>query len=142
MGSASIYPCRSICIFGSGGEHLHTIPGKGEGVAVLLWLNATVLAAAAGPAMYTWVVSDTSCVPAQTYISSTSAKISFARCSPDGKCLAAASSNSAVRASMGRRASLLRGVLRTESLPSQCTRLDGRGLMHHHAPCAWRRASA
>ena len=86
-------------MFGSGGEHLHTIPGKGEGVAALVWLSAQVLAAASGPALYTWQVSDTACVPFQTYISNANTRINYASCSPDGARLAAACTNSAVGAS-------------------------------------------
>ncbi|PNH05309.1 hypothetical protein TSOC_008435, partial [Tetrabaena socialis] len=45
---------RSICVFGSGGEHLHTIPGSSEQILSLSWAASDLLMAAAGPVLHTW----------------------------------------------------------------------------------------
>ncbi|EFJ42141.1 hypothetical protein VOLCADRAFT_119515, partial [Volvox carteri f. nagariensis] len=45
---------RSICVFGPGGEHLHTIPGSTEQILSLSWATPDLLIAAAGPVLNTW----------------------------------------------------------------------------------------
>lgn len=90
--------CRSVCVFGPGGEHLHTIPGCADGVAALCWVSEHLLAAAVGARIDTWHVTDRTCKPGGTYASLAPAGvISHIAAAPDGRWLAAACSSATVR---------------------------------------------
>ncbi|GFR48719.1 hypothetical protein Agub_g10676, partial [Astrephomene gubernaculifera] len=89
---------RSICVFGPGGEHLHTIPGSPFPVLSLSWAAPDLLVAAAGPVLHTWQVTQPLCVASDQYTPATVADMPITAVLPlaEGARVAAACCNQTI----------------------------------------------
>jgi len=84
---------RFISIFGSGGEHLHTISLQSL-VTALAWVNDSLLAAATGSSVHTWLVSNQSVKLWNALEPGVNSPCSKLLASPNGSFLAAVCSES------------------------------------------------
>jgi hypothetical protein len=99
--------CRLLCIFGSGGEHLHTLRagGDGDGASPPLrhatWLDGESVAAACGPDALVWRVDGEAAEAAGAFATNPAAGIERLALSPDGRYLAAGCANRTERRAGG-----------------------------------------
>lgn len=90
---------RYLCVFGQGGEHLHTMDAEGDGASVtqIAWLGDTTVAACCGRELTLWSVGQElyqelgACAPSPADAIVTSAA------SPDGHLIAAACSSGVIQ---------------------------------------------
>lgn len=88
---------RFVCIFGPGGEHLHTITSHPEAVTQLVWSTDSKLAVACGARVHTWTVSQSQYHKSAVYTAKPKGAVSTLCSSPDGKYLAAACGASTIQ---------------------------------------------
>lgn len=90
--------CRLLCLFGAGGEHLHTL-GADSGTAQLQqlsWLGDNEVLACSGEEVTVWQVSQEQYKELRTYAVTNKAPIRHIATSPNGRFIAAACDNGVV----------------------------------------------
>lgn len=90
--------CRLLCLFGAGGEHLHTL-GADSGTAQLQqlsWLGDNEVLACSGEEVTVWHVSQEQYKELRTYAATNKAPIRHIATSPNGRFIAAACDNGVV----------------------------------------------
>lgn len=96
---------RLLCLFGAGGEHLHTLgadSGSEAQLQQLSWLGENEVLACSGEEITVWSVTQEQYKELRTFAASNKAPIRHIATSPNGKFIAAACDNGAVsRASDG-----------------------------------------
>jgi WD40 repeat protein len=90
---------RLLCLFGAGGEHLHTL-GADSGTTTQLqqlsWLGDNEVLACSGEEITVWHVTQEQYMELRTYAASNKAPIRHIAVSPNGRFIAAACENNAV----------------------------------------------
>lgn len=88
-----------MCIFGPGGEHLHTVDVHGGDGPLhhLTWLDDSSVLACCGSEAMVWRVEQEHCEEAGAFATDPAAAITQLAASPDGRYLAAACNNGTVR---------------------------------------------
>lgn len=89
---------RSVSIFGSGGEHLHTLPSLQSNITSVVWTGDAELAVASGPSIHTWSISAQKAAPKAIYTGDLNSHIVQMAVSPDKSKYAAAMDSGVVGA--------------------------------------------
>lgn len=91
--------CRLLCLFGAGGEHLHTLgadSGTNAQLQQLSWLGDNEVLACSGEEITVWHVTQEQYRELRTFAASNKAPIRHIAVSPNGRFIAAACENNAV----------------------------------------------
>jgi hypothetical protein len=90
---------RLLCIFGSGGEHLHSVcsPRKGSALQHVVWLDDHHVSAATATEVTVWRVTQDACEESGMFGANPAGSILSLAPAPDGRYLAAACNNGTVR---------------------------------------------
>eukprot|EP00882_Tetradesmus_deserticola_P021798 GHRQ01023599.1.p1 GENE.GHRQ01023599.1~~GHRQ01023599.1.p1 ORF type:complete len:180 (+),score=91.15 GHRQ01023599.1:806-1345(+) len=93
---------RYLCVFGAGGEHLHTLSAEGKSAGsaplqLVTWLDDSTLAAACGHEVTVWSVSQEQYKEVVVFAAIPQVNISLLAASPNGQLLAAACDNGMVQ---------------------------------------------
>lgn len=89
--------CRLLCIFGPGGEHIHTLTAAGDAVQQLLWVGDTQIAAASGSQVSLWSIAADQYTEVGTFMANPAATVQRVAASGNGRYLAAALDNDTVQ---------------------------------------------
>lgn len=101
-GYAAAASGRLLCIFGPGGEHLHTLDASGDGsLQHVTWLDESTVLGCCGAEATIWRVDAESYEEVGAYGTTPRAHIGQLAISPDGRYLAAACGNGTVRGAQG-----------------------------------------
>lgn len=89
---------RLLCVFGAGGEHLHTLGAEAGSARLcqLSWLGEDQVLACSGEEITVWSVSQEQYKELRTFASTHKAPIHHIATSPNGRFIAAACDNGAV----------------------------------------------
>jgi len=90
--------CRFLCVFGAGGEHLHTLGAEGSHAFLqqLNWLDDTSVSACSGSEVTVWSVSQEQYQETCVFAAHPNSNITCLAASPNGQYLAAACDNGMV----------------------------------------------
>jgi hypothetical protein len=94
-------PLRYLCVFGAGGEHLHTLSAEGKTadshhLQLVNWLDDSTVSAVSGHEVSVWSVSQEQYKEVVVFAAIPQVNITLLAASPNGRFLAAACENGMV----------------------------------------------
>ena len=95
-GSLHTCRCRSIGVWGPGGEMLQTIPGSPDDIVALCWASDHLLAAATSASVTVWHVTECACKTYASYSAPDGRAVTSLAAAPNAAWLAAAVGGAAV----------------------------------------------